>query len=376
MIDYSIRGIIELPSELRRLIEALKKHGQTARETCNKSTISQIWEIINLRYSIGKLDPAEYYKYSLYEDSRFDWNAKKEFFGDRMVQHLVTALNSGRWSITAIDKLITHALLAQFGFPTPEIYGILHSIRSFGAVPCVRNREELRAFLYDGVNYPFVSKPITGIYSHNVMVVNSLDKDADTLRLSSREEISVEKFVSDLIDVAGQGYLFQQLMYPHPEIRTQCGDKLCTVRLLVNLHDDGPRIFRSLWKVATGTNMADNYWRAGNLLGIIDAESGRSDYFVRGSGSNREQVTTHPDTGKVLSGFVIPYWSEAVEMCQRAATCFSGLRMQAWDMAICPTGPIPLEVNIVGGVDLSQQAHGAGIYDDELRDFLRKFSVG
>ena len=46
--------------------------------------------------------------------------------------------------------------------------------------------------------------------------------------------------------------------------------------------------------------------------------------------------------------------------------------MQHWDIAICPEGPIALEVNVEGSVDLHQLASRKGIYDEYLQNVMRQ----
>jgi hypothetical protein len=54
----------------------------------------------------------------------------------------------------------------------------------------------------------------------------------------------------------------------------------------------------------------------------------------------------------------------------RASQAFIGLKMQAWDVAITPDGPVPLEVNEVGSVFLPQIADQRGLDDPEFRQFI------
>ena len=143
----------------------------------------------------------------------------------------------------------------------------------------------------------------------------------------------------------------------------------------VLLDDDGARLYRSLWKISSGKNMADNYWRDGNFLAPIEAGTGVVLDVVEGGGENRRSIKTHPDTGKNLVGFTVPDWEEAVDLCLRAASVVPDLKIQGWDIALTDHGPVLLEVNVVGGVGLPQNAFGRGMYDPELADFVRRHSV-
>jgi hypothetical protein len=50
-----------------------------------------------------------------------------------------------------------------------------------------------------------------------------------------------------------------------------------------------------------------------------------------------------------------------VELTRRIARAFVGLKMQAWDIAFTPEGPIPLEINFIGSLFLPQTADQRGI---------------
>ena len=58
----------------------------------------------------------------------------------------------------------------------------------------------------------------------------------------------------------------------------------------------GPKIIRACWKIPAGVNMADNYWRAGNLLAQIDMHSGRVLRVSSGAGLDVRCHDAHPDT--------------------------------------------------------------------------------
>ena len=81
-------------------------------------------------------------------------------------------------------------------------------------------------------------------------------------------------------------------------------------------------------------------------------------------------MAIHPDTGARMKGFAIPYWQSVTDLCLRAATAIPGLPLQAWDIALCPNGPVLVEANIGGDVNLPQIASGNGIMDGRLAAFL------
>ena len=58
---------------------------------------------------------------------------------------------------------------------------------------------------------------------------------------------------------------------------------------------------------------------------------------------------THPTTGVVFKGFVIPMWDKVLSMLGSAAARVPEMRYLSWDIAMTPTGPVLIEGNDEGG---------------------------
>ena len=341
-----------------------------AYRTCGKRLSSQLSEIAKLSFGNGKLKPEEYYYYGLYDDREYSFSAKARFIGKRAQDKIHRRCNDLGWWGVAHDKMIFYPLLAGLGFAVPEVYAVYHGSRSFGSVPTLRTADALAAHLRRGMSYPFFSKPVAGMYSVGVAAVEDYDAASDSLTLADGRSVGVADFVAELSAFEKDGYLFQERLDPHPDIQAVCGDRAATVRVMVLFDDGGPRIVHAVWKIPVGANIADNFWREGNMLGAVEVETGRVVRVVRGVGPDRETVDTHPDTAKAVKGVELPDWPRLRELCLSVASVFPGLRIQAWDIALCADGPVPLEVNIGGDFNLPQLASGSGLLDEDFRAFL------
>ena len=153
-------------------------------------------------------------------------------------------------------------------------------------------------------------------------------------------------------------------------MRALVGDRLSSVRIMVRLKAGGPELFRPVWKIPVGDNVADNVWRDGNLLAAIDPANGQVKRVMIGFGPDEEEAETHPDTGAKLQGATIPDWHAMAELCLKAAPHFPGLRLQAWDVASTSEGPMILEINGAGDLSMTQRAEGRGVLDIEFLRFL------
>src|SRR5262245_60179763 len=84
-----------------------------------KSVGGVIRDVAGLGWSMGKLQPCEYFLYHLYDDARFSPEAKKTFLGKDLLEHLLYALDTP-WPQIAADKPTLTALLRGHELPIPE----------------------------------------------------------------------------------------------------------------------------------------------------------------------------------------------------------------------------------------------------------------
>ncbi len=166
--------------------------------------------------------------------------------------------------------------------------------------------------------------------------------------------------------------LIQRRLAPHPSLARLFGPRLWSVRVLVLLGPDGPLIHRAVVKIATGRNPADNFWRAGNLIGAIELGTGHIVRIVQGVGAQMSVNGVHPDAGQPIVGTPLPCWQDLTALVTEAARLLPGVRTQSWDIALTERGPVPLEVNFGGDLNLAQLAQGAGVLDDGYSDHLRR----
>lgn len=166
-------------------------------------------------------------------------------------------------------------------------------------------------------------------------------------------------------------------MFPHSEIRARCGDRVSGVRIHVFLSNDGPIICRAIWKINVGSRDSDNFEHglSGNLLAAVDHHSGVVERVISGIGLKQLESIDHPLTKMPLKGFRLPYWEATANLVLRAAVAFPGYICQGWDIAICESGPVLLELNGVGDIDLSQHSHRRGFLDPEFTTLLDKLGL-
>ncbi len=336
-----------------------------------RSPATMIREMASLRFGPGRLTSNEYYYYRLWEPGRTD-TERRRFVGKVAPSPMHVACNQPEWKALASDKLAFHALMRGAGFPVPGLHAVGHQVRSLPGVRSLRSTASTAAFLRDPAIYPLFAKPIDGQYSLGVISADRCDAGRDLLLLRGRRQEADIPGIAAAIAAHPGGFLLQERLEPATGLADAFGDQLWSVRLLVLLTPEGAIIHRATAKVPVGDNPADNFWRPGNLLAALDRDTGGLDRVIRGTGEALEVLTTHPDTGASFRGTVIPQWSRMTDLVREAAGLLPGIGTQSWDIAVAAAGPVILEVNYGGDLNLSQLASGQGTLDDVYLAHLRR----
>jgi Sugar-transfer associated ATP-grasp len=346
---------------LPRIVADRFKQMLHVRRTLRKSVLSQFSEIIRLRLGEGKVGSSEYYNYELYDDRLFTFAAKRDFIGEHARVNFYDGFNSRDWRAIADDKIAFYTFMQGLGLRVPRLYGLYSpSHRFLNGVPCITNPGALAMFILKKLPTPFFAKPVCGVLGRGAFAVQSIDRDIVQFRSGS--QIEIDEFVAKIVGRQENGYLFQECLAPHPSIREISGESLSTLRMVTVLSENGPELLSTIWRIPRGVNMADNFAHgtSGNLIARIDVKTGKAVEVLQHVGMNRIATDCHPDSRKQIVGMILPDWHEAVRLCLATATVLPGLRLQNWDCALSADGPLLMEINFAGDLDLVQYAYRSG----------------
>jgi len=326
-------------------------------------------EVVALRRGPGKLTPNEYFYYRLWEPhlTRGD---RLRFVGKQAQHPMHFTCNDAGWYATAADKLLFHTLMAGAGLPTPKLLAVTGPSRPLPSGQAFADADSVARFLRDPAHYPLFAKPVDGKYSIAVVSADGYDPETDTVLLQGGLRTPPDHLAATL---AGRpaGYVLQRRLAPDPQLAGLFGPRLWSVRALVLLTPDGPMIHRAVAKIATGDNPADNFWRHGNMVGAVELASGEIVRVVQGTGAGMAVDGAHPDTGRAIAGTAVPGWDALTGLALGAARLLPGIRTQSWDIALTDAGPVLLEVNFGGDLNLAQLASGTGALDGRYRRHLQ-----
>ena len=346
---------VDIPRNLQAAISAGRRMTSILRE------------VVSLRRGAGKLTANEYFYYRLW-DRALSAAEKRRFVGKQAQHPMHLACNDPGWYAAAADKLLFQTLMAGSRLPVPPLLAVTRPGRRAGEAHALGSPHEIARFLRDPQIYPLFAKPIAGKYSLSVFSIERFDATTDKALLLGGEQRTAESLAADL--AGGTGYMIQRRLDPDARLARLFGPRLWSVRALVLAGPSGPVIHRAVAKIATGNNPADNFWRQGNMLGAIEIETGIISRVVRGTGAEMSVNEAHPDTKRSIVGTLIPQWAALTRLVISAGEILPGIRTQSWDVALAATGPVLLEVNYGGDLNLAQLAHGAGVLDERYIEHL------
>lgn len=318
----------------------------------------------------GKLSFQDFVRLRLF-DPAIGGAQPSEFVGQRRSCHIWFTVNYRQdWYGLMSDKVAVSAYLSSFGLPAIPVAAIYAPDLGEGTSPVLSNREALETFLTTPAHFPLFGKPVEGVQSLGSIALRAWHAAERELETMVGRRLALDQIVSEIETNYRNGYIFQRLISPHGRVAELCGQRLATVRVLTALTEAGPKILRACLKIPAGGNMADNYWRPGNLLAQIDLGSGRVLRVTSGAGFDTVVHEAHPDTGAKLFGFEIPYWPELQQLALRGARVMRHVPLIGWDIAPAESGPVIVEMNQTPDFFLVQFADRRGILDPEFRAFM------
>jgi len=342
--------------------EVVAKHGRSHFEILS--------EVASMSFSYGKVLPDEYMEMRLFDKANLQSDLK-DFVGNMGNKRIALAVNHNRrFDAILSEKLNFYTTFGGFGLPTIKIKALYRVGLELPGLNSFDTREALRDFLLDESNYPMFGKPSHSSLSLGIVGLERLDRETEMLHLINGTSIAVDALVDDVTENYGDGYLFQELLRPAPRMAEFAGARIGTVRFYTLNRSGDKQIHRTVVKLPVEANMADNFWRSGNLLAQVDQASGEIVRVVQGSGINQVEVETHPDTGQRLIGATIPHWDEAVKLVFWAADVVDQVPLIGWDLAMTDRGPVLVEANNAPDLRMPQLVERRGSLDANLRALI------
>lgn len=339
-----------------------------AHERSGRHPLELAREFLRLNRGPGKLSFPEYVRYGVYDTSRHDRESQSHFVTDTLVWPITHACCDMTWQAATEDKWLCSRILAGTGVPTPETLAVIdRTEREYAGTTTIRNVRQLREFMRSGDALPLFGKANRGLASFGAFLAERADEHGVRVRGEGwlPYETLMDRFIGET------PYLLQRLETNHPFFGSFTS-ALASVRIYVMVSAARVTIPAAVLKIPSATNVADNFWRPGNLACDLRPGSGRISTLRSRSALGTTDHDRHPETGAVLVGKHVPMWDRVVALAERCAPIFAPIRYQSMDIAVTGDGPVLVEINTGGAFELPQLASGEGFLKDEVREFFRR----
>ena len=345
------------------------KYLRHAARKSGRSPVSLAMEFLRLRRGRGRLTLPEYIQYGVFDPALTD-DERSRFLGQSLHWPIGRHCLDITWCAITEDKWLCERLLDRCGLPVPTTLAVIDpSARSYPGTTRIERPSQLRDLVLahivkDGSVFGKVNR---GIRSIGALLI--LEGDRERLHLHGEGWMDYETFLAQFVGDAA--YILQSRERNHPFL-ARWTEHLATVRVYVLLGKGGgdARIPFTVLKLPSSDNIADNFWRPGNLVCELDPDTGT----IRRARTKDALGTTdhalHPITGAPLVGETLPEWGRVLDLARSCAPIFSPIRYQSMDIAITAAGPMLIEINTGGSFSLPQYASGLGFLTEAVREFF------
>jgi len=339
-----------------------------AARASGRNPFSLALDFYKLRRKPGKLRFYEYILYELYDRDRWSDAEREEFVSAHVHWPLVNPCNNPQWWALTEDKWLSACFLERNGMPAPKTLAVFdRSTRHYGTTRKLSGAEDLKAFLSDQAAFPIFAKPIGGMWSAGALRISAI---TDTHVLCDGKEQQTYAELADSL-FGDTAYILQTCLTPHGFF-DGITDAIATVRCL-NLIDEGQHSAPyALLKLPRQGNIADNFWRPGNLLCNLDPDTGEIIGIVSVVNGRRVELDALPDSDRPLVGETLPHWEALKELNRDVALLHAENHYGSTDIALTDEGPVVVEVNNGCAFELMQIGTGKGFLDARMTEFFRK----
>ncbi len=167
-------------------------------------------------------------------------------------------------------------------------------------------------------------------------------------KITITKEMNLEDIYENAIK--NEQYLIEECVLQHDKLNELFPYSVNTLRIVTaRVNKKTTILFRAI-RIGSGKNVVDNF-NHGGMYSIIN-ESG---VITKPAIDKKSNIyTEHPVTKTRITGFTIPYFKEAIKLCEKASQKIPQVGLVGWDIAITQYGPLLIEGNNFPGYDIYQ----------------------
>ena len=314
--------------------------------------------------------------YQQFFDCRLS-DIRKRFLSNSAFTGLRPYLDNFSWHPVTHNKWYTANFYPNMGLKMAETYGFLHEV--YGSTVSGKNlcsAKDLDAFITERELNQVVIKHVGGGVGSNLFIIDQIDKteknfsyQTNTGKILTHNDLEA---ILKRVDGGLTGYLVEERLHLHPEVRKITGDGLSSLRFETLQYGRHVNKVQYAYIRLGLEGMATDHSIRNGVYVPVDLDTGMMNKGLDTSRPIEDQwVSKHPLTGITFEGKTVPNWREFKEMALKASISTPGLHRVGWDLFPSSNGPRLLEGNVGGGIVIDQLMFGGffdnGVFDDWMR---------
>jgi hypothetical protein len=301
------------------------------------------------------------------------WAERRAFLGAHRYVALNSALNPpapGGPGTALQDKLDCHARFTAAGLPQPRILAVAAAGRPATGAEWLASPQATQDFLARPDALPCFGKPVHGSQSLGGVSILAPAGPGRVL-LGNGREAGIADLAGEIWRDFPKGFLFQELIRPHPALAALTGPVIGSLRLATILPDAQPELLYAVLRGPAAGAMVDSSTGPLGSYIAVDVATGR---VIRAQ--DRRQMggvdlAKSNLTGADWPGAQLPDFGRAVEIALAAHAAFGEYGIVGSDIFLSDRGPLITEINGNPHHSPYQQAHARGILNPDFLPRLR-----
>lgn len=326
-------------------LQPLREVYQASRDAAARGGLPvrrQLLEMVVLK--VGRDLGPNYYHSARFWRPSLPFRDKWRHANEREYERFVNALNPRVYQKASQNKVLEKATLSLFGLPTPRFLGFFHHTRGGDADNGpLCSAADLARVLSPHRGGRICFKQVEGYGGRGFAALDVSPDGESVSHPISGQRWSIGDWAAELSKAQG-GHLIEEYLQQHPDIAAINPSSVNTLRIWV-LEQAGRFSARfAILRIGRAGSQVDNT-SSGGFACVVDMPTGT---LAEGVDLRRPQevITHHPDSGVQLAGRRVPFWAEALALGARALSVFPEMRFAGLDVAITPTGPAMIELNV------------------------------
>jgi hypothetical protein len=329
------------------------------------------WEILRLSYGAGGLSSDDYFLHGAWQPG-LTWSQRKEFVGSSVNLALNRSLTPPRKEKAddATDKLAAAERFSMASLPQPRILAVAATEVPGSGARWLDGPEATLEFLMAPGCLPCFGKPVHESLSTGAASFVAVDDDG-TIVFGSGQRVPPQDLVREIWDDYGRGFVFQELVRPHPGLASLIGPVIGSLRVVTIDDGRGPTPLYAVLKIPAAGAMVDGSAGPVGCAAAIDLETGGVLRLQDRRQMGGTSLDHFPVTGAKVEGAVLPDFAEALKLAVLAHEAIGNRGILGADILLSDRGPLVNEMNTNPFHAVYQSAFARGLLNPDLLPGLR-----